>query len=163
QCAHGAGVGAPADRQWVRRDGREYKWRGRGGVVWQRGRRLFRDGPGGSRGGRRGGGGGRRPGGRGGRGGRRGAARGGGWGCGGGNGVVVGSGGDGGAGGDHGGGGTGGVGGWLYGNSGAAGVGSLVNGTVPLHMNGPFPAVTISVNGGPSVPVTVDTGSNGLL
>src|SRR5262249_59541817 len=69
----------------------------------------------------------------------------------------------GGAGGDHGGGGTGGVGGWLYGNSGAAGVGSLVSGTVPLHMNGPFPAVTISVNGGPSVPVTVDTGSNGLL
>jgi len=66
-------------------------------------------------------------------------------------------------GGNHGGGGAGGVGGWLYGNNGAAGVSSLESGTVALHMNGPFPAVNISVNGGASVPVVVDTGSNGLL
>ncbi len=46
---------------------------------------------------------------------------------------------------------------------GGAGVGSSTNGVVPLHMNGPFPTVNVSVNGGPSVPVTVDTGSNGLL
>ncbi len=46
---------------------------------------------------------------------------------------------------------------------GAAGVGSSVNGMVPLRMSGPFPAVNVAVNGGPSVPVTVDTGSNGLL
>ncbi|OBI52744.1 PecA family PE domain-processing aspartic protease [Mycobacterium sp. E787] len=44
-----------------------------------------------------------------------------------------------------------------------AGVGSSATGVVPLHMNGPFPTVNVSVNGGPSVPLTVDTGSNGLL
>jgi len=81
----------------------------------------------------------------------------------GGNAVLFGHGGDGGAGGDDGGGGAGGFGGLLHGNNGAAGVGSLVSGAVPLHMNGPFPAVNVSINGGPSVPVTVDTGSNGLL
>jgi hypothetical protein len=81
----------------------------------------------------------------------------------GGNAVLFGNGGGGGAGGHGGGGGAGGFGGWLHGNNGAAGVGSLVSGTVPLQMNGVFPAVALSVNGGPSVPVTVDTGSDGLL
>jgi hypothetical protein len=78
----------------------------------------------------------------------------------GGNAVMFGHGGNGGAGGH---GGAGGLGGWLHGNNGAAGVGSLVSGTVPLRMNGVFPAVGVSVNGGPSVPLTVDTGSDGLL
>jgi len=36
----------------------------------------------------------------------------------------------------------------VYGNNGSAGVSSLESGTVPLHMNGPFPAVNVSVNGG---------------
>jgi PE family len=81
----------------------------------------------------------------------------------GGSAVTFGNGGGGGAGGQGGGGGAGGFGGWLHGDNGTAGVGSLVSGTVPLHMNGPFPTVSVSVNGGPSVPVTVDTGSNGLL
>jgi hypothetical protein len=81
----------------------------------------------------------------------------------GGSAVLFGNGGDGGAGGDQGSGGAGGFGGWLYGNNGAAGVGSLVSAIAPLHMNGAFPAVGVSVNGGPSVPLTVDTGSNGLL
>ena len=81
----------------------------------------------------------------------------------GGNAVLFGNGGVGGAGGNDGGGGAGGLGGWLYGNSGAAGVGSLVNATVPLQMNGTAPTVYLSVNGGPSVPVLVDTGSTGLV
>jgi hypothetical protein len=76
---------------------------------------------------------------------------------------MFGHGGNGGAGGQDGRGGAGGLGGWLHGNNGAAGVGSLVSGTVPLHMNGVFSTVGVSVNGGPSVPVTVDTGSDGLL
>ncbi|WP_197515226.1 PecA family PE domain-processing aspartic protease, partial [Mycobacterium sp. 1245805.9] len=59
--------------------------------------------------------------------------------------------------------GAGGRGGWLLGTGGAAGVGSLQSGTVPLQMNGVFATVGVSVNGGPSVPLTVDTGSNGLL
>ena len=81
----------------------------------------------------------------------------------GGNAVLLGSGGAGGAGGNDAGGGAGGLGGWLYGNNGAAGVGSLVNATVPLQMNGTAPTVDLSVNGGPSVPVLVDTGSTGLV
>jgi PE family len=81
----------------------------------------------------------------------------------GGNAVLFGNGGVGGPGGNDGGGGAGGLGGWLYGHSGAAGVGSLANATVPLHMNGTAPTVDLSVNGGPSVPVMVDTGSTGLV
>ena len=82
----------------------------------------------------------------------------------GGNAVLFGNGGAGGAGGNDGGGGAGGLGGWLYGNNGAAGVGSLVNATVPLTIhNVTEPITTISVNGGPSEPVLVDTGSTGLV
>lgn len=76
---------------------------------------------------------------------------------------LVGNGGAGGAGGTHASGGTGGRGGWVSGTNGPAGVGSSVSGTVPLQMNGVFATVGVSVNGGPSVPLTVDTGSNGLL
>jgi PE family len=81
----------------------------------------------------------------------------------GGNAGLFGNGGPGGAGGNDGGGGAGGLGGWLYGNNGAAGVSSLVNGTVPLQMDGTTPLVNLSVNGGPSVPLLVDTGSTGLV
>jgi hypothetical protein len=81
----------------------------------------------------------------------------------GGNAVLLGNGGHGGAGGNLGGGGTGGGGGMLYGNKGAAGVGSAASGTVPLYMNGAYPAVGVSINGGPNVPVVLDTGSNGFL
>jgi PE family len=62
--------------------------------------------------------------------------------------------------------GAGGHGGWLYGNAGAngqAGTGQ-VNRTVPLEIyGGTEPLTNISVNGGPSVPVLVDTGSAGLV
>jgi len=51
----------------------------------------------------------------------------------------------------------------LYGNKGAAGVGSAASGTVPLYMNGAYPSVGVSINGGPNVPVVLDTGSNGFL
>ncbi len=87
----------------------------------------------------------------------------GGFGGAGGNALLLGNGGDGGAGGNHGGGGAGGSGGRLYGNHGSTGVGSSASGTVSLQMNGPWPAVGVSINGGPSVPVTLDTGSDGLL
>ena len=81
----------------------------------------------------------------------------------GGNAVLFGAGGAGGAGGNAGGGGAGGLGGWLYGNNGAAGAGSLVNATIPLQVTGTTPTVNLSVNGGPSVPALVDTGSTGLV
>jgi PE family len=94
----------------------------------------------------------------------------------GGNAGLLGAGGTGGAGGNgstlggnvgyRGGGGTGGIGGWLLGNAGSAGpVGSgPVNGTVPLGIyNTTEPLVYISVNGGPQMPVLVDTGSAGLV
>ncbi len=62
-------------------------------------------------------------------------------------------------------GGSGGSGGWLFGRAGAVGAGP--QGTVPLQLlsgpDGVEPAVNISVNGGRSVPVVVDTGSEGLV
>ena len=94
----------------------------------------------------------------------------------GGNAGLLGTGGTGGAGGNgttaaagvgyRGGGGTGGIGGWLYGNAGSAGPAGSgpVNGTVPLGIfNNTEPLVYISVNGGPQMPVLVDTGSAGLV
>ncbi len=94
----------------------------------------------------------------------------------GGNAGLLGAGGTGGAGGNgttaganvgyRGGGGTGGIGGWLYGNAGSAGSAGSgpVNGTVPLGIfNTTEPLVYISVNGGPQMPVLVDTGSAGLV
>ncbi len=79
---------------------------------------------------------------------------------------LIGNGGIGGAGGAGGYGGLGGRGGWLYGNAGAfgqAGAG-VPSGTAPLQVNDVTEPVTnISVNGGPSVPVLVDTGSTGLV
>jgi PE family len=86
----------------------------------------------------------------------------------GGNAGWIGNGGAGGAGGAdvqgvHGG--IGGTGGWLYGGSGAVGVGPP--GTVPVQIlsgaNGVEPAINVSVNGGRSVPVVVDTGSKDLV
>ena len=62
-------------------------------------------------------------------------------------------------------GGIGGTGGWLYGGSGAVCAGSP--GTLPVQIlsgaNGVEPAINVSVNGGWSVPVVVDTGSKGLV
>jgi PE family len=89
----------------------------------------------------------------------------------GGNAGLFGSGGTGGAGGPNAAGGAGGLGGWLSGNNGTAGAGMPVNATVPLHqMSGAGTnygyiqeMIDVSVNGGPSVPVTVDTGSAGLV
>lgn len=76
--------------------------------------------------------------------------------------------GDGGIGGDGGAtdvfGGAGGLGGWLLGGHGAAGAGAPSSASVPLQVNaGTEPVVDISVNGGPKVPVLVDTGSTGLV
>ena len=75
---------------------------------------------------------------------------------------LIGNGGAGGTGanGIHGG--SGGPGGLLYGSAGADGVGPP--GTVPVQiLNGVEPAINISVNGGRSIPVVVDTGSEGLV
>ena len=79
----------------------------------------------------------------------------------GGNAGLIGNGGAGGAGGAGAVGGAGGLGGWLYGNNGAAGAGTPINATVPLHQvtiagtnSGSIDEmVNISVNGGRSVPV----------
>ena len=123
-----------------------------------------------------------------GNGGAGGAGGGGGVGGTGGNAGLFGAGGPGGAGGADAFGGAGGAGGWLFGNDGAAGVGAPVSATVPLQVNtdggagvaasvgapvgatAPLqvvnstePVVDISVDGGPSVPVLVDTGSTGLV
>ncbi|GAB2994960.1 PecA family PE domain-processing aspartic protease [Mycobacterium bourgelatii] len=76
---------------------------------------------------------------------------------------LIGNGGSGGAGGAAAAGGKGGLGGWLWGNNGAAGTGTAVNVAVPLGMDGNFPVVNVSVNGGPAVPVLLDTGSAGLV
>jgi hypothetical protein len=84
---------------------------------------------------------------------------------------LIGNGGAGGTGGAGAVGGAGGLGGWLSGNNGAAGAGTPVNATVPLQQvsvsgtnSGTIQEmVDISVNGGPSVPVLVDTGSAGLV
>ncbi len=89
------------------------------------------------------------------------AGSGGAGGTGGGTGLI-GNGGAGGAGinGVHGG--VGGSGGSLFGSTGAVGAGPP--GTAPLQiLHGVEPAIDISVNGGRSVPVVVDTGSEGLV
>ncbi len=88
----------------------------------------------------------------------------------GGNAGLVGSGGTGGAGGPSAAGGAGGLGGWLLGDDGAVGAGAPVSGIVPLttttaivgNAGGVAGQVNISVNGGPTVPVEIDTGSAGL-
>ena len=107
----------------------------------------------------------------GGTGGQGGAGTSGGLGGAGGNAGLFGPGGAGGTGGgagsgSAGGGGVGGRGGFLFGPTGANGQfgTGTVNGTVPLTIhNVTEPITTISVNGGPSQPVLVDTGSTGLV
>jgi PE family len=94
----------------------------------------------------------------------------------GGNAGLFGAGGNGGSGGNGiisgsitgygGAGGTGGIGGWILGNSGANGAAGTgpVNGSEPLTIyNTTEPVTYISVNGGPVMPVLVDTGSSGLV
>jgi PPE-repeat protein len=80
---------------------------------------------------------------------------------------LIGNGGVGGTGGSGAYGGAGGIGGWLFGNdgaNGAAGVGAPANESVPISIFGVTePIVGVSVNGGPTVPVLVDTGSTGLV
>ncbi|ORV46644.1 hypothetical protein AWC00_02550 [Mycobacterium conspicuum] len=83
---------------------------------------------------------------------------------------LIGNGGAGGAGGAGAVGGAGGLGGWLAGKDGAAGVGSAVNATVPLtqvttstgNLGSIAGHVSVSVNGGKTVPMTVDTGPRAL-
>ena len=61
-------------------------------------------------------------------------------------------------------GGAGGHGGWFLGSNGTAGSGAPTNATIGLNLVlGTEPVTMLSVNGGPSVPVLVDTGSNGLV
>ena len=61
-------------------------------------------------------------------------------------------------------GGAGGHGGWFLGSNGTAGSGAPTNATIGLNLVlGTEPVTYLSVNGGPSVPVLVDTGSNGLV
>jgi hypothetical protein len=89
----------------------------------------------------------------------------------GGNAGLIGNGGAGGTGGAGGNGGAGGLGGWLFGKDGTAGAGTAVNATVPLqqvttsvgNLGTIAGQVNVSVNGGKTVPVTVDTGSAGLV
>jgi hypothetical protein len=79
---------------------------------------------------------------------------------------LIGSGGNGGAGGLNAAGGAGGRAGRLVGNFGTGGQSGTPLGTggVSLHIyQDVMPEVNISVNGGPSVPVVVDTGSRGLV
>jgi hypothetical protein len=81
-------------------------------------------------------------------------------------GGAGGTGGGAGSSGSAGGGGVGGRGGFLFGTTGANGQfgTGMVNATVPLTIhNVTEPITTISVNGGPSQPVLVDTGSTGLV
>ena len=87
-------------------------------------------------------------------------------GAGGGGGTLIGSGGTGGAGGTNAAGGAGGLPGRLFGSYGAGGQtgASLGTGGVSMQMyQTTEPVMYISVNGGPSVPVLVDTGSTGLV
>jgi hypothetical protein len=89
----------------------------------------------------------------------------------GGNAGLIGNGGTGGAGGTGASGGAGGLGGWLFGKDGTAGAGTLVNATVPLqqvtgtdgNLGSIAGQVSVSVNGGRTVAVAVDTGSAGLV
>jgi hypothetical protein len=87
-------------------------------------------------------------------------------GAGGAGGSLIGNGGAGGTGGLNAAGGAGGLPGRLFGSYGAGGQSgtSLGTGAVSLQVaEGTEPLVDISVNGGPSVPVLVDTGSTGLV
>lgn len=84
---------------------------------------------------------------------------------------LLGAGGRGGAGGlddvlnplNRGPGGTGGHGGWLWGPHGVSGPGGDGRTVAMPIINGAHPVVYTSVNGGPSTPVLVDTGSAGLV
>jgi hypothetical protein len=61
-------------------------------------------------------------------------------------------------------GGAGGRGGWLFGDNGTAGTGAPDSATIPLQVvNTTEPVVDLSVNGGKTIPVLVDTGSDGLV
>jgi PE family len=87
-------------------------------------------------------------------------------GAGGSAGFLIGSGGDGGAGGPHVAGGAGGIPGRLYGSFGAGGqtgAGPVANGVSMQVYQSTEPLVDVTINGGPSVPVLVDTGSTGLV
>jgi len=87
-------------------------------------------------------------------------------GAGGSAGLLIGSGGTGGSGGPGVAGGAGGIPGRLFGSYGAGGQTGASLGTGGVSMQtyeGTEPLVDISVNGGPSVPVLVDTGSTGLV
>ena len=87
-------------------------------------------------------------------------------GAGGSGGLFIGSGGNGGAGGPNAAGGAGGVPGRLFGSYGAGGQTGTSLGTGGVSMpiyGGTEPVVDVSIGGGPSVPVLVDTGSTGLV
>jgi hypothetical protein len=87
-------------------------------------------------------------------------------GAGGSAGLLIGSGGNGGAGGTNAAGGAGGIPGRLFGSYGAGGQtgASLGTGGVSMQVyQGTEPVVDVSIGGGPSVPVLVDTGSTGLV
>jgi PE family len=104
--------------------------------------------------------------GNGGNGGQGGGAGGGAGGEGGNAGFLIGSGGNGGAGGTNAPGGAGGIAGRLFGSYGAGGQTGATLGTGGVSMatyQGTEPVVDVSINGGPSVPVLVDTGSTGLV
>ena len=61
-------------------------------------------------------------------------------------------------------GGAGGHGGWLLGGNGTAGTGAPNSATIPLEVAMTTePVVDLSVNGGKTIPVLVDTGSDGLV
>jgi hypothetical protein len=79
---------------------------------------------------------------------------------------LIGSGGAGGNGGTNAAGGAGGIPGRLYGSYGAGGQTGASPGAGAVSMptyQGTEPVVDVSINGGPSVPVLVDTGSTGLV
>ena len=80
---------------------------------------------------------------------------------------MIGNGGTGGTGGSGAYGGAGGIGGWLFGANGAngaAGTGAPSSVQVPISIFGVTePIVGVSVNGGPTLPVLVDSGSTGLV
>jgi hypothetical protein len=85
----------------------------------------------------------------------------------GGNAGLLGNGGHGGNGGTGGWGGAGGRGGFLFGSNGiagATGAGAPTTASIPLTVHGGTePTVNLSVNGGRTIPVLVDTGSEGLV
>jgi hypothetical protein len=104
--------------------------------------------------------------GNGGNGGQGGGTGGGAGGEGGNAGFLIGSGGNGGAGGTNSPGGAGGIPGRLFGSFGAGGQAGTLPATGGVSMpiyQGTEPVVDVSVGGGPSVPVLIDTGSTGLV